>query len=140
MDDKKISGWSKFAPSNFSDILGLISIAAALISALIVGHIVLEEYTKTLFYNIDFGHIEISSEKQIPFYILVILVGFLAVFTNYFVYCSFDPNTRERIKLDNYQSDVHMSGEKNHLFLYSSFSFFCHLFPATYFTISHNSF
>ena len=124
MDDKKIPDWSKFAPSNFSDIRGLISIATAFISALIVGHIILEEYTKTLLYKIDFSRIEISSEKQIPFYIVVILVGFLAVFTNYFVYCSFDPNTRERTKLDNYQSDVHMSGEKNHLFLYSSFSFF----------------
>lgn len=128
MDDKKIPDWSKFAPSNFSDIRGLISIATAFISALIVGHIILEEYAKTLFYKIDFSHIEISSEKQIPFYIVVILVGFLAVFTNYFVYCSLDPNTRKRTKLDNYQFDVHMSGEKNHLFLYSSFSFFATLY------------
>lgn len=120
---KKIPDWSKFAPSNFSDIRGLISIATAFISALIVGHIILEEYAKTLFYKIDFSHIEISSEKQIPFYIVVILVGFLAVFTNYFVYCSLDPNTRKRTKLDNYQFDVHMSGEKIIFFSIAHFLF-----------------
>lgn len=124
MDDKKIPDWSKFAPSNFSDIRGLISSAAAFISALIVGHIILKEYTKTLFYKIDFSRIEISLEKQIPFYIIVILVGFLAVFTNYFLYRSFEPNTWEKVKLNSCLSDTHMLEEKNHLFLYISFSFF----------------
>lgn len=123
MDDKKIPDWSKFAPSNFSDIRGLISSAAAFISALIVGHIILKEYTKTLFYKIDFSRIEISLEKQIPFYIIVILVGFLAVFTNYFLYRSFEPNTWEKVKLNSCLSDTHMLEEKNHLFLYISFSF-----------------
>ena len=124
MDDKKIPDWSKFAPSNFSDIRGLISSAAAFISALIVGHIILKEYTKTLFYKIDFSRIEISLEKQIPFYIIVILVGFLAVFTNYFLYRSFEPNTWEKVKSNSCLSDTHMLEEKNHLFLYISFSFF----------------
>ena len=124
MDDKKIPDWSKFAPSNFSDIRGLISCAAAFISASIIGQSILEEYTKTLFYKIDFSHIEISSEKQIPFYIVVILVGFLAVFTNYFAYCSFKFNTQERAESDTCQSDIHMLKRKNHPFLYLSFSLF----------------
>ncbi|WP_311141781.1 hypothetical protein [Lancefieldella rimae] len=124
MDDKKIPDWSKFAPSNFSDIRGLISCAAAFISVSIIGHSILEEYTKTLFYKIDFSHIEISSEKQIPFYIVVILVGFLAVFTNYSAYCSFKFNTQERAESDTCQSDIHMLKRKNHPFLYLSFSLF----------------
>ena len=124
MDDKKLPNWQKFAPSNFSDIRGLISCAAAFISASIIGQSILEEYTKTLFYKIDFSHIEISSEKQIPFYIVVILVGFLAVFTNYFAYCSFKFNTQERAESDTCQSDIHMLKRKNHPFLYLSFSLF----------------
>lgn len=122
MDDKKIPDWLKFAPSNFSDIRGLISSATAFISVLIVGHTILEEYTKTLFYKIDFSHIEISLEKQIPFYIVVILVGVLAALTNYFVYCSFKFSTQERAEPDTCQSDIHMLERKNHPFFYFFFS------------------